>query len=301
MKKIFLIAITSVALLAPSCSKNELPTQSLGEVSYYPKFLFWEADTTSLTKVLELNFNQDAKDEGAKTTAEFAFVDNNGDPVSTDELEIKVNGEVSKNNCFRVDATQSEVQLTFTFLPAAKSGKHQGNLRMVKHHLLDRVDNQIVEGSQPIDIFKWTIYFDKNCNPLAVGLMWFGIVVVAALFIWFLFLQPTHFKKFKKSVLIAKNGNNIHQFNCDFSGCRKVVFSNVKVKQSALDRIFNGEIKTVVNPVFQQPLTFTAKRKGRTRVAWALGNGYTVQSNPIPQSGITIIIHYQDKLKITLN
>ena len=236
MKKIFLTAIISVALLASSCSKNELPTQSLGEVSYYPKFLFWEADTTSLTKVLELNFNQDAKDEGAKTTAEFAFVDNNGDPVSTDELEIKVNGEVSKNNCFRVDATQSEVQLTFTFLPAAKSGKHQGNLRMVKHHLLDRVDNQIVEGSQPIDIFKWTIYFDKNWNPLKLALFWLISILVAAFLLWMILLRPIFHPKFgsiQKTFIIPGMAPLIVRFK----GARMVVVAaSHQKKQSAWNR-----------------------------------------------------------------
>ena len=113
-----------VAVLLCSCNTQDIPTQSLGEVSYYPSFLCWDADTVSLTKVFELDFNQDAKDEGVKTTAEFAFVDNDGKVVDPKELEIKVNGVVAKDNKFTVDATQENVELTFTFLPAAKSGKH---------------------------------------------------------------------------------------------------------------------------------------------------------------------------------
>ena len=300
MKKLHILMSVLVAVLLCSCNTQDIPTQSLGEVSYYPSFLCWDADTVSLTKVFELDFNQDAKDEGVKTTAEFAFVDNDGKVVDPKELEIKVNGVVAKDNKFTVDATQENVELTFTFLPAAESGKHQGNFRMVKHSLLDRVDNQIIEDSSAIDVFKWTIYFEKNMNPLLVGLIWLGAIILFVLFVWFAFLQPTHFKKFRKSVLVAKNGKNIEQFNCDFSGCWKVVFASQKVKQSRIDRIFNGEIKTIIRPSFAQPLVFVAKKRGKTRIAWATGSGYNVQSNPIPQSGRTEIIHSSEKLKITL-
>ncbi len=298
MKRFYYVFLLFVALLTTSCDKSEIPSQSLGEVSYYPKFLFWDADTVSLSKTLELDFNQDAKDEGTRTSAEFAFVDNDGNPISPQELEIKVNDVVSPNNRFVVDATQSEVKLTFTFLPTAKPGKHQGNLTMVRHTLLDRVDNQIVQGSQPIDILKWTIYYDRNMNPLMIILLCLLGLILLMLFTWFVFLQPPHFKKFRKSVLVEKDGKIVNQFNCEFTGCHKVIFTTATVQQSIWNRIFVGRIKSVVNPLFTQPLTFTAKRRGNT--ATAFGIGYEVKSNPVPKSGITIIDNYQDKIKITL-
>ena len=89
----------------------------------------------------------------------------------------------------------------------------------------------------------------------------------------------------------------IASFNVDFKGARKVVFANHKQKQSVLCRIFTGEIRTIVNPVFEDSITFIPRR-GKKAVGRGLG--YSFKSNPIPQSGVTEILSPSRNLIINL-
>jgi len=153
---------------------------------------------------------------------------------------------------------------------------------------------------QSVDVFQWTLHYEKFMNPLAKIFLWIGITIVLGLLLWFIILRPTlypHFGKFTKSILIEKNGGIVGQQTCPFKGAMKVVFYNQKVKQSLLERIFVGEIRTFVNPTFTSRLTFSPRKRN----AMAHGIGYSIKPNPIPRNGIATITHAQDKIKITLH
>ena len=70
--------------------------------------------------------------------------------------------------------------------------------------------------------------------------------------------------------------------NVVFKGARRVVFSDRKIKQSFWNRLFAGEVRTYVNPLFVGKLTFIPKKKN----AMCFGEGYNINPNPIPRSGI---------------
>ena len=75
-----------------------------------------------------------------------------------------------------------------------------------------------------------------------------------------------------------------------------MVFTDKPIKQSLLSQIYQGKIKTLINPLFTDALTFVPQRKN----AVAFGSGYTVKSNPIPKGGRSTIVYAPKKLEISL-
>lgn len=283
-------------------NKKELvifsPTERLkmGKVSHYDKFLFVPGKIVPTNHSIEFSFNDDAiADKDA--FADFAFVNNSGEAISPKDMIITVDGEELSNNRFRVTPSHEKVNLEISFPSGAKKGKHQGYLRLVNHNL-HRLNSNECTG-QTADAFQWTVYNSKTMNPLAEALMWLGIFVASALLLWFIVIKPIkypRFSKFKKMVLVKKNGVVASQFTCSFKGARRVVFATSKQHQSALNKLFTGRIDTIVNPVFEEPITFLPKKKK----AMAKGKGYLFNPNPIPQSGVAEISAPAKKLIINL-
>ena len=271
--------------------------QKLGKVSHYDKYWFVSGRTVPVSYHFDCVFNNDAK-ANPNTFAEFAFVDNKGLPVSADEMQVKVNGEILDRNVFKVTPESGSIEFEIEFPTGAARGKHQGNLKLVNHNL-HRLNNDDCEGMSA-NAFKWTVYNDYDMNPLRKAFIGVGFLLASFLALWFCILKPLRyprFPKFRKSVLIRRNGKVIASFNVDFKGARKVVFANHKQKQSVLCRIFTGEIRTIVNPVFEDSITFIPRR-GKKAVGRGLG--YSFKSNPIPQSGVTEILSPSRNLIINL-
>ena len=282
-------------LFVTSCDNNSV---SFGTVEYYPSFLWVKSSITPVEKTFEFNFSQDAQQD-SKSYAEFQFVDNNGNPISTSLMQVSDEEGELKDNKLRVSSNVKSKVLTFAFSPNASNGKHQGYLKLIGHDL-DRIESQPLKPGDKIDVFQWTLHYDKAMNPLAKILLCIFTAIVACLMLWFLVVRPSvypHFGKFRKSILIQQNGVIVGQFNFAFTGARKVVFYDRKVQQSIWSRIFIGEIKTCVNPLFNTKLTFTPK--GRN--AAAFGTRYSVNPNPIPRSGIATINNQFAKISITLS
>lgn len=294
MKKYLFIFSSIIIIFLTSCKKDE--SVSFGTVEYYPSFLWVDSNIKPLTKTFDFDFSQDAKDDNS--FAEFQFVDNEGKPISSQIMQVTIDGKQIENNKFRIYSDVTSKELTFTFSPEAEKGKHQGYLKLTNHKL-DRLDSEQLTNNQQVDAFQWTLNYDKGMNPLAKVLMWIGIVILSLLALWFIILRPIlypHFAKFTKSVLIEKDGKIVAQLNFAFKGARKVVFYNQKKKQSFWNKLFVGEIRTLVNPNFVSELTFVPRKNN----ANAYGSGYTIQPNPIPRSGIAKITYSQEKLIITL-
>lgn len=291
LKNIIFIFAT---LLFASCEDS---TVSFGKVEYYPRFLWVESNITPVKKTFEFDFSQDAQNDRT-SYAELQFVDNDGRPISTDVMQVSDGGCTLPSNRMRVGSNVKSKELTFTFSPNAEDGKYQGYLRLVGHNL-DRIDSQQLKPGVQVDVFQWTLYYDKIMNPLAKALVWIAIFIVACLLLWFMIIRPSlypHFGTFRKSIMIKQEDAIVGQLNYAFNGARKVIFYDRKVKQSVWNRIFVGEVKTYVNPLFKSKLTFSP----RGRNAIAFGAGYTSTPNPIPRSGVATIINVTEKLTIIL-
>ena len=271
--------------------------QQMGKVSHYEKFLFVQGKIVPINHVVEFSFNDDAKAD-KNAFAEFLFVDNSGQPISPKNMIVTVDGKKLNNNRFRVTPFHDKVNIGIAFPSCAKRGKYQGYLRLINHNL-HRLNNNECAG-KTADAFQWTVYNRKMMNPLAQVLMWLGILIASALLLWFIVIKPIKypcFSTFKKMLLIKKNGVVTAQFTCNFKGARRVIFAEKKYPQSALNRLFTGRIDTIVNPIFEEPITFLPRKN---RKAMAKGKGYLFNPNPIPQSGVAEISSPAKKLIIMI-
>ena len=295
MKYLQIIVLPAIVLFLSACSDDSI---SFGTVEYYPKFLWVDANITPVTKTIDFDFSSDAKAD-SEVFAEFQFVDNNGDPIESDIMQVEVDGKILKDNIFRVNNSVQCKDLKFSFTPnKAKKGKHQGFLKLINHKL-DRLDSQVLTPGQKIYAFQWTLYFDEVMNPLGRLVMWIIAIITLCHLIWFIFIRPMrypHFKRFTKSVLIEQNGKIVAQMNFVFKGARKVVFSDCRIKESRLKRFYVGKTRTLINSCFKTPLTFVPRKKN----AMVYGSGYVIKPNPIPKNGVAEIINTQQKLKIII-
>lgn len=297
MKYPLTLLTLAVAILFMSCENND-NSISFGTVEYYPDFLWVDAKETPVNKTLNFDFSEDAKADAA-VFAELQFVDNDGQPMSTDIMQVYANGQALENNILHIDNSIDSMKVTFCFNPdRAESRNYQGRLRLIRHNL-DRLDSQVLSPNDQADAFVWTLKYEKRINPLAKVLIWILIIAVSCFMVWQCFLRPMlypHFGKFKKTIFIEQEGKMITQMGYEFTGARKVVFYDRQVKQSLWQRVFVGKTKTLVNSAFKSQLTFVPKKKN----AMVYGNGYVIRQNPVPRNGITEITHTQQKIKITM-
>ena len=284
--------------IRPTFNKGK-KIEKLGKVIYYPKFLWSKEKTIPLTDTLFLNFNHDAKENHGY--AEFRFVDSNGNEISQEDLHIHINGAKINKHQFSIDSKDDFVVLTFCYNPSADVGRHQGWLKLTNHNLNQDGDVELVQGQEHNSLY-WQIQYEKDMNPLAKCLVWIAIIILALLLLWFLIIKPIKyptFKTYKKNILIEKSNRIISQTKIDFTGARKVIFSNKREKQSVLNKFFCGKIITLVNAEFESPISFTPTRN--RKAANTIGKAYIITPNPIQRSGIATIINQQKQVKITLN
>ena len=278
-----------------SCKKDESVT--FGTVEYYPSFLWVDSKTMPVTKTFDFAFSQDAKDYGS--FAEFQFVDNDGKAISTDIMQVKVDGKECPNNRFRISSDVASKELTFEFSPNAQDGKHQGYLRLVSHQL-DRLDSQPLKAGQKVDAFQWTLNYDKRMNPLAKVLMWIGIAILAMLVIWFIIFRPIFYPRFG-SIQKTFIAPGMAPLIVRFKGARMVVVAaSPPKKQSGWNRFWTGKILYKTHPAFDAPVVFKPSR-GRRVLAKVQAGTYQVMPNPMPGIGSAIIIDIKKNLNINVN
>ncbi len=146
-----------------------------------------------------------------------------------------------------------------------------------------------------------TVHCD-NFTPWAKIGIGIGIGFGILLLLWFVLIKPIKyrtFKKLRKQMLLQKNGKILEQRNIEFTGARKVVFADKKVKQSFLNRLFTGKIVTYISPEFTAPVTLQPMRNRKDAYVNALG--YIVTPNPMPKSGISTMQNKERGILITLN
>lgn len=276
MKKIFLIINVICFIVMTSCTDDSM---DMGKVTYHPSFWFLSsADTVPLVKTFEFDFSNDAR-ANKDIYAEFQFVDNDGKPISSEDMMVYVDGQLLADNSFRVTSADSVKEIKYIFPSTAKGGKHQGYLKL-KNHNLHRLDNQQLAPGQTVDVFQWTIYFDKKMNPLAKTLMWIGIVVLSLILFWVLifrkFVFPT-FRAIKKTLIIP----NQVPIVIHFQGTRMVVLDNVKHKQSLADKLMKGRVVYISIPSLKSQIQLTPRNKGKSVLFLNRELHYVCYPNPI--------------------
>lgn len=295
MKKYVYIIASIFLICLSSCKKDEGVT--FGTVEYYPSFLWVDSKTTPVTKTFDFDFSQDAKDYDSY--AEFQFVDNEGKAISTDVMQIVIDGKECSNNRFRIESDVTQKRLTFKFCPNAEEGKHQGYLKLVGHQL-DRLDSQPLAANQQVEAFQWTLNYDKRMNPLAKILMWIVIGIVVLVAVWQVCFRPIFYPRFG-SIQKTFNIPGMAPLIVRFKGARMVVVAaSHPKKQSAWNRFWTGKIIYKTHPAFVTPIIFKPSR-GRRILAKIQVGTYQVMPNPMPGIGSATIFDIKKNLKINVN
>lgn len=258
MMKINAAIIALVAIMACSC-KDKNNTTDLGTVEYYPSFLWVDDSVSPIKKTVNFDFSQDAKND-KQCFAELQFVDNDGEPISTDVMQVFIDGKQIDDNKFMVASGVEAKELEFVFTPEAESGKYQFYMKLVNHNL-DRIDDTMLSSGDTAEVLQLTLKYDKSMNPLAKVLMWIMIVILALIVIWIVMIKPVKYPAIKaKSLMITGDGMYINE---RIKGCRMVVISGRKRRQGVLSRIFTGKIIYVENNKFTADIRIEkASKKG---------------------------------------
>lgn len=292
-----LLVLTLAGLVMTSCDEQHA---DWGTTTRYPQFLWSEGSVTPITKTIDLEFSTDAK-MNPSTGAVFQFTDNDGQPISPQEMLVVANGDTLRDNKFTAHSSDTCIELKISFTPEAKSGKHQGLLR-VTGHALDRVDSQNLTPWQSVEVAQWTITYDKQMNPWSKQLLYAALGILLCLFVWRTMFCPhlfPRFKRCKKMLVMKQNGRSIKQMSIVFTGKRKVILTSRKQKQSFWNWLFTGKVQYIALPALASDLSLTPST-GRQQGISARGAGYSVQPFIIPRSGKGTITHPATGLEIQL-
>lgn len=225
----------------------------LGKASFYDSFLFWGASNPDTLSVdLKALFNNEAKKDGS--TIELLVSDNDGEK---DYRLLYNNQPVDNDKIIIASNANSASILSLIYNPAAKEGKRYLTINVKEKHNIDKVNDQ------PVDKYQLTLRsnYDVNWNPLKIILYWLGIIILAGVLLWLLIIKYFIYPPIGvKTILI----NDPYFSRINVKGKRRVVFTNKKVSQGLISRIFTGEILYKKNEIWTSPLVFESGAKRKT-------------------------------------
>lgn len=225
----------------------------LGKATWYDSFLFMGASTPDTLSVdLKAVFNDEAKKDGS--IVELLITDKD----KRNDYQLFYNGKPIDNSKIMLGSKENESSLlSLVYNPGAQEGKRYLSVKATLKQELDNINDQ------PVDMYDLTLRskYVVNWNPLKTILMWIGILILAALILWFLIIK--HFIYPAISVKTIQI-NDPYFSKVGVKGKRRVVFTNKKMEQGLLSRIFTGEILYKKHDIWTSPLAFEAGAKKKT-------------------------------------
>ena len=266
---------------------------SMGKATWYDSFLFWSASNPDTLSVdLKAVFNEEARKDGSSVQLQIK------DEKERKDFQLFYNGQPLNGNMMTLNANDNNpCILSVVFNPDAKEGKRYFELKATAKQELDNINDQPVEQFKLILRSKYVI----NWNPLKTIMMWLGILLLAALILWFLIVK--HF--IYPSVGVRTIQINDPYFSkVNVKGKRRVVFTNKNMKQSLMSRIFTGEILYKKNEIWTSPLAFEAGAKKKTlRVMRTKDYAFDPFTSTLkaPNDYVVENINNKTKIKLTIN
>ena len=265
----------------------------IGRASWYDSFLFWGADTPdTLYADLKAVFNDEARKD--RSAIELQVSDEEGN----NDFDLFFNGQPVKDGRIVMHSqNQSPTVLALVYHPSAKEGKRYLSIKPVAKHELDNINDQPVEQY----ILTLRSRYSVGWNPLKTILTWAGILLLAALLLWFLMLRRLFFPPISvKTIQIS----DPYFSNVNVKGMRRVVFTDKKMSQSLFSRLFTGEILYKKNDVWTSPLTLEAGSKRKTlrvvRTRDYTFDPYTAMLKS-PEDYVVENVNDKTKIKMTIN
>ena len=299
--KICLIILTVVSIFTVSCTKEDNKNVVLwGKTNTYDPFLWKKQVPDTLKQTLCFDFNDDAvRYLSAPLKLGVFKKDDNGHlrQVKTDEMELFVNGKAVEGNIISVNSSESEIEVGVVFSPNAKDKIHHWYIKPIDTAGLDRINDKD-SYAQDEAIMEIKLQKRHVMNPLAEGLMWFGITVLAALILWFVVLKQIFFPTFRVTRLQLV-GPEPYLSQLKIKGYRMCVLSASPQKQNWFNRVFTGAIKYEVNPMWSAPVIFEPRDKKSVRVR-PDKNTYSVDARFLKTNVDYIIVNETTKTKTTM-
>lgn len=262
----------------------------MGKAKWYDSFLFWEAsDPDTLSVDLKAVFNDEAKKDGAVIQLQVS------DEKGAKDFRLLYNGkEVEDGKFMLISQDKASSILSIIFNPDAKEGKRYFNVMISAKHELDKINDQPVEDYAITLRAKYSVVW----NPLKTILMWMVILVLAALLLWFLIMKRLFFPTIGvKTIQI----NSPYFSKINVKGKRRVVFTNKKMTQGIISKIFKGEILYKKNEIWTSPLGFEAGAKKRTlRVLRTKDYTFDPYTSLLKAPNDYVIENVNDKTKIEI-
>lgn len=265
----------------------------MGKATWYDSFLFWGASNPDTLSVdLKAIFNDEAKKDGSAIELQITDLD------KLKDYQLFYNNKPVENGKIRLNSNDNAANiLSVVYNPGAKEGKRYMSLRTTLKQDLDNINDQ------PVELYDLTLRakYVENWNPLKTILMWIGILILAALLLWFLLAKHFIYPCIGvKTIQI----NDPYFSKVNVKGKRMVIFTNKKMEQSLLNRIFTGEILYKTNEVWTSPLAFEAGSKKKTlRVVRNKDYAFDPYTSTLkaPSDYVVENINDNTKIKISIN
>ncbi len=268
-----------------------------GKTNSYDPFLWKKQVPDTLKQTLCFDFNDDAKNYMASPLKLGVFKkDEDGHlrRVEAAEMQLFVNGQLLNGNVITVNATDKELEVGVVFNENAENKVHYWYIKPLDNAGLDRINDQENYGADDA-IMEIKLNKHHVMNPLAEGLMWFGIFVLASLALWFLILKHIIFPTFRVT-RIQLTGPEPYFSQAKIKGCRMCVLTAKAPHQNWFNKVFTGEIKYVVNNIWSGDVVITPRDKKSVRIAPAKGV-YTTDARFFRSNEEHVIVNENTKAK----
>lgn len=296
--KLSMIILAVISMLTIGCSKeNDKNTVLWGKTNTYDPFLWKKQTPDTLKQTLCFDFNDDAVKYMSSPLKLGVFEkDENGHlrQVKPDEMELFVNGKPVEGNVISVDASEKEAEIGVVFNSNAENKTHYWYIKPIDTTGLDRINDRDSYGNDEA-VMEIKLQKHHVMNPLAKGLMWLGIIVLAALILWFTILKTMVFPTFRVTRLQLE-GPAPYFSQLKIKGYRKCMLSASPKKQNWLDRIFTGAIKYETNPIWSTPIVIEPRNRKSVRI-YPDKNTYMIDARYLNTDTDYVIVNEQTKAK----
>lgn len=298
--KILPIILTALALLTAGCGrKADSKSVSWGRTDTYDPFLWKRQTPDTLKRTLCFDFNDDAQ-KYMRTPLKLGVFKKDDDghlrQVQTDEMQLFVNGRPLEGNVITVRSDDREVEVGVVFSPGAENKTHYWYLRPIDSGGLDRINDQDDFGTDGA-IMEIKARKRHVMNPLAEAMMWTGILLLAALVLWFVLLKRLFFPVFRVTRL-QLTGPEPYQSQLRIKGYRQCVLSARPKRQNALNRLFAGKVRYETNPLWTAPVVIEPRDKKSVRVR--PDRSYSTDARLMKTNTDYVIVNETTKTKTTM-
>ena len=238
---------------------GETAALTLPEMKWHDSFLWSDA---SPEPRVEIDFSPIFKSPDNGSSVVFTLHETKSNPV---DYTLTYNGRQLKPDEMKFTVSKHDTVsiLTLQFNHDAKEGDRVFTLSPEPFGL-DIINDVSAMEFPAIAV---NLSYDEYWNPLETFCFWLLVIIIAVLVVWFVMLKPAKYPKIDAvGLLIVGDGLYI---NKRIKGCRQVVLSGRKQRQSFLSWLFTGKVLHVQNAVFTSDIRVekSAKRSVRFYVS----------------------------------